>query len=71
MSGRPHEVHGIESMMGLFINTVPIRVRLDARESLADLCIRVQNEQTALLDHHHVGLPDISAAVGGRPRSTP
>nr|WP_258957122.1 non-ribosomal peptide synthetase [Rhodococcus globerulus] len=64
VSGRPHEVHGIESMMGLFINTVPIRVRLDARETLAELCIRVQSEQTALLDHHHVGLPDISAAVG-------
>ncbi|NMM92730.1 hypothetical protein B2J88_52390, partial [Rhodococcus sp. SRB_17] len=30
----------------------------------ADLCVRVQDEQSALLDHHYVGLPDISTAVG-------
>ena len=29
VSGRPSELAGVESMVGLFINTVPLRVRLD------------------------------------------
>ena len=48
VSGRPPQVSGVESMVGLFINTVPVRVRLDPRESLAALCIRVQAEQARL-----------------------
>ena len=30
VSGRPAELAGVETMIGLFINTVPLRVRLDA-----------------------------------------
>ena len=30
VSGRPAELAGVETMIGLFINTVPMRVRLDA-----------------------------------------
>ncbi len=30
VSGRPAELAGVETMVGLFINTVPLRVRLDA-----------------------------------------
>ena len=29
VSGRPSELAGVETMIGLFINTVPLRVRLD------------------------------------------
>ena len=29
VSGRPAELAGVETMIGLFINTVPLRVRLD------------------------------------------
>ncbi len=64
VSGRPPQVPGVESIVGLFINTVPVRVRLDARETLAELAIRVQSEQASLLDHHHIGLSDIAGAVG-------
>ncbi|GAA3185493.1 hypothetical protein GCM10020255_081830 [Rhodococcus baikonurensis] len=64
VSGRPPQVSGVESIVGLFINTVPVRVRLDARETLAELAIRVQSEQASLLDHHHIGLSDIAGAVG-------
>ena len=62
---------GIESMIGLFINTLPVRVALDPRETLGELLDRVQAEQAALLDHHHVGLTDIQHAAGtGCRRST-
>ncbi|WP_240510040.1 condensation domain-containing protein, partial [Streptomyces malaysiense] len=37
VSGRPAELAGVESMVGLFINTLPVRIRLEAAETLAGL----------------------------------
>ncbi|MBO0856791.1 MAG: AMP-binding protein, partial [Nocardia sp.] len=64
VSGRPAQLTGVESMVGLFINTVPVRVRLDAAESVRELLTRVQGEQADLLEHHYVGLADIQAGTG-------
>ncbi|WP_433526858.1 amino acid adenylation domain-containing protein [Nocardia pseudovaccinii] len=59
VSGRPAHLAGVESMVGLFINTVPVRVRLAPDETVRSLLRRVQREQFELAAHHHVGLPDI------------
>ncbi|MFF8646099.1 amino acid adenylation domain-containing protein, partial [Streptomyces sp. NPDC015345] len=64
VSGRPAELDGAEHMVGLFINTVPFRVRLRPEESLSGLLVRVQQEQARMLDHHHLGLMDIQRAAG-------
>ncbi|MEK8146075.1 condensation domain-containing protein [Streptomyces sp. M10(2022)] len=64
VSGRPGEIRGIETMVGLFINTVPVRVRLDSSESLIDLLTRIQQEQTELLDHQYLSLADIQQTAG-------
>ncbi|MYU32385.1 AMP-binding protein [Streptomyces sp. SID8358] len=64
VSGRPPELPGIESMVGLFINTVPVRVRLDSSETLLDLLARVQREQTDLLDHQYLSLAEIQQTAG-------
>ncbi|MGQ4615732.1 amino acid adenylation domain-containing protein [Nocardia sp. R7R-8] len=64
VSGRPPELAGVEESIGLFINTLPVRVRLDPAEQVADLLARVQREQARLMDHQHVGLPAIQKAVG-------
>ncbi|MGK8556153.1 amino acid adenylation domain-containing protein [Nocardia gipuzkoensis] len=64
VSGRPPELSGVEEMVGLFINTLPVRVRLDPAEKVADLLARVQSEQARLLDHQHIGLAAIHQAVG-------
>jgi amino acid adenylation domain-containing protein len=64
VSGRDADVPGIESMVGLFINTLPVRVRLRPAEPLAHLLTRLQSEQSALLDHRHLGLADIQRAAG-------
>ncbi|WP_308404058.1 non-ribosomal peptide synthetase [Streptomyces rhizosphaericus] len=65
VSGRPAEVDGIEDRVGLFINTVPLRVRLHPAESLGALLRRVQEEQQPLLEHQHAGLAGIQRALGG------
>ncbi|MGY0500928.1 amino acid adenylation domain-containing protein [Nocardia sp. FBN12] len=64
VSGRPPELPGVEEMVGLFINTVPVRVTLDPSEKVSDLLARVQAEQARLMDHQHVGLAAIHRAVG-------
>ncbi|WXG67952.1 amino acid adenylation domain-containing protein [Rhodococcus sovatensis] len=64
VSGRPGELAGATDMLGLFINTLPLRVRGDVRDTVADLAGRIQQEQVELLDVHHVGLAEIHAAAG-------
>ncbi|MFE3262497.1 non-ribosomal peptide synthase/polyketide synthase, partial [Nocardia sp. NPDC059229] len=64
VSGRPAQLSGVESMVGLFINTVPVRVAFDPAESASALLTRTQGEQADLLDHHYVGLADIQTAAG-------
>ena len=66
VSGRPADLPGVDDMVGLFINTVPVRVRLDPAESWAALLARLQAEQSALLEHHHLNLADVQAAAGLR-----
>ncbi|WP_338150687.1 amino acid adenylation domain-containing protein [Rhodococcus qingshengii] len=64
VSGRSPELSGVENMMGLLINTLPVRVQLDPDETCTQLLARLQSEQTALLDHHYVGLGAIQSVVG-------
>ncbi|MFF1651545.1 amino acid adenylation domain-containing protein, partial [Streptomyces sp. NPDC058240] len=64
VSGRPPQVPGIESMVGLFINTLPVRVRLDPSETLSGLLNRLQDQQAGLMDHQYLGLIDIQQATG-------
>ncbi|MEV6419528.1 amino acid adenylation domain-containing protein [Streptomyces sp. NPDC051662] len=66
VSGRRPEIAGMESMIGLFINTVPVRLRFDPAETVLNLLARFQDEQAALLPHQHLGLGDIQRLVGRR-----
>ncbi|MFE5895801.1 condensation domain-containing protein, partial [Streptomyces sp. NPDC056462] len=64
VSGRPPELEGVERMLGLFINTLPVRVQLRPEESVIGLLTRLQAEQSALIPHHHYGLSDIQRHTG-------
>jgi amino acid adenylation domain-containing protein len=64
VAGRPPEIDNVESAIGMFLNTVPQRVRLDPRERVLDLLRRVQAERSALLPHEFLGLSDIQRAAG-------
>ena len=64
VSGRPAELAGIERMVGLFINTVPLRIRLRPGDTLAGLLAGVQESQSRLLSFQHVGLAEIQRTVG-------
>ena len=64
VSGRPPQLPGVEDMVGLFINTVPVRVELNPAETVTELLVRIQANQATMLDHQHIGLADIHQAVG-------
>ncbi len=66
VAGRPPEIDGVDSIVGVFFNTVPVRVRVRPTETVRDLLVRLQGEQADLLAHHHVSLADIQGAVGGQ-----
>ncbi|MGI5378894.1 amino acid adenylation domain-containing protein [Streptomyces sp. CA-251387] len=64
VAGRPAELPGVESMVGLFINTLPVRVRLDADQPVVRMLTDLQERQAALITHQHLGLPGIQQLVG-------
>ncbi|MEV6069014.1 amino acid adenylation domain-containing protein [Nocardia sp. NPDC052001] len=64
VSGRPPELPGSDRMVGMLVNTVPVRITLDPRETVADLLTRVQREQAALGDAQYLGLDEIHAHTG-------
>ncbi|WP_125530701.1 non-ribosomal peptide synthetase [Streptomyces sp. WAC 06725] len=64
VAGRPPELPGMESMVGLLINTVPVRVRLDAAQPVLGLLRDLQERQSALVAHQHLGLPEIQRLAG-------
>lgn len=54
VSGRPGELAGVETMVGLFINTVPLRVRLDPTARVGAQCVALQREAAKLRDHGYL-----------------
>ncbi|WP_233103781.1 non-ribosomal peptide synthetase [Streptomyces flavofungini] len=64
VSGRPPAVPDIDTMVGLFINTLPVRVTCSPRDTFRELLTRLQDRQAVLLDHHHHGLARIQQDTG-------
>ena len=64
VSGRPAELPGAEAMVGLLINTVPVRAALTAATSTADLLAQVHRAHNQTLDHQHLALSDIHRITG-------
>ena len=64
VAGRPPELAGIERMVGLFINTLPLRVRLPAAQSFGSLLAEVQDSQSRLMAHQHLGLAEVQGLAG-------
>ena len=64
VSGRPGELAGVERMVGLFINTVPLRVRLDPAAPTGRQCLAVQREAAALRDHSYLSHAELRTLAG-------
>jgi amino acid adenylation domain-containing protein len=68
--GRPSDLWGIESIMGLFINTLPMRVRVAKDMTLLPWLKTVQRDQVEMLQYEYIPLAKIqgwSEAPQGMP----
>ncbi|WP_275580485.1 non-ribosomal peptide synthetase [Mycobacterium riyadhense] len=64
VSGRPAELAGVESMVGLFINTVPVRASITAATTTASLLDQLQSAHNDTLEHQHLALTEIHRLTG-------
>ncbi len=61
VSGRPPEVVGIESMVGLFINTIPVRI-MENEISFIELSKKVQENASKSMAYDYMPLADVQAS---------
>jgi amino acid adenylation domain-containing protein len=63
VSGRPPEIPGVEEMMGLFINVVPVRARMNG-QFVSELAQSMQRESVDGAAFHYTPLGELSQATG-------
>ena len=61
VSGRSADLPGVESMVGLCVNTLPARVRVDADSRLVPWLQALQREQAELRNHEHSSIVQAQA----------
>ncbi len=59
MSGRPAELAGVEAMVGLFINTLPVRVRVDGGQKVVEWLQGLQAEQVEMRRYEYSPLSQV------------
>ncbi|OBK81100.1 non-ribosomal peptide synthetase [Mycobacterium sp. 1164985.4] len=64
VSGRPDEVVGADSMVGLLINTLPVRANITSATTTADLVEQLQDAYNRTLEHQHLALNEIHRVTG-------
>ncbi|MEH2284140.1 MAG: amino acid adenylation domain-containing protein, partial [Nostoc sp.] len=69
VSGRPPELVGVESIVGLFINTLPVRVQISEQTELLGLLKDLQAQQIESEQFSYSSLVDIQA-LSDVPRGT-
>ncbi|NCQ97821.1 MAG: amino acid adenylation domain-containing protein [Microcystis aeruginosa L211-101] len=59
VSGRPHDLSGVEHRVGLFINTLPLRVSIRESDLLLSWLQELQQKQAEIQDYAYVSLAEI------------
>jgi amino acid adenylation domain-containing protein len=70
VSGRPPSLIGSDAMVGLFINTLPVRVKIGASETLLSWLKQLQTQQVDARQYEYTPLAEIqrwSEVAGGVP----
>jgi non-ribosomal peptide synthetase component F len=61
VSGRPADLPGVEDMIGLFINTIPVRVKYDAEDTPVTLLRSLHEQSIQGTAHHYMNLSAVQA----------
>ncbi|MFY0479946.1 amino acid adenylation domain-containing protein [Achromobacter marplatensis] len=69
VAGRPHSLPGVERIMGLFINTIPVPVAHRPEQPVGEYLRSLQALNLDLREHEHTPLADIQRWAGSAGRS--
>jgi amino acid adenylation domain-containing protein/non-ribosomal peptide synthase protein (TIGR01720 family) len=61
VSGRPAELEGMESMMGLFINTLPLRIAIGESQTVVSWLKQLQAQNSELRQYEYCSLTEIQS----------
>jgi amino acid adenylation domain-containing protein/non-ribosomal peptide synthase protein (TIGR01720 family) len=61
VSGRPDELEGVEHMVGLFINTIPVRIAFHEEEAVTDVLTKFQQRFIHAHPHQYHPLSEIQS----------
>ncbi|OBI07407.1 non-ribosomal peptide synthetase, partial [Mycolicibacter heraklionensis] len=64
VSGRPQQLTGVETMVGLFINTVPVAASTPPRAEVVATCQALQRDAAAMRDLGYLSLSAVQRASG-------
>jgi amino acid adenylation domain-containing protein/non-ribosomal peptide synthase protein (TIGR01720 family) len=61
VSGRPADLAGVEDMIGLFSNTIPVRVQYDPHDTPVKLLKSLQEQSIRSTSHHYMNLAEVQS----------
>ncbi|MEW9698047.1 amino acid adenylation domain-containing protein [Paenibacillus sp. SI8] len=61
VSGRPAELEGIEHIVGMFINSIPVRIKSEEKDTFSELLCRVRAQITRTSDYDFAPLSEIQS----------
>lgn len=61
VSGRPPELDGVERIIGLFINTIPVRITYNAEQAFSDLLRTVQRNSVQSREYDYCSLAEVQS----------
>ncbi len=63
-AGRPPDLVGADKIVGLLLNTLPVRLRIEPGEPFSSMLARLQDDQSALAPHQFLGLATVHRLTG-------
>lgn len=64
VSGRTTEISGVENIVGMLINTIPVRIQYSNNNKLLDIAKKVHNESSILNKYSYLSFSEIMNAAG-------
>ena len=64
VSGRPASLAGVEEMVGMFINTLPVRVQMKSEEGVGEYLRRLQEQQVEVRHYEYSPLVEVQGWSG-------
>lgn len=61
VSGRPADLEGADGIVGLFINTLPVRLKIDAETRILDFLKKVQEQLVEMRQYEYSRLVDVQS----------